>query len=62
MIQVEIELYQHSYSTSATRQVLMFRDNAKVKAILDTIKDLARKCKWHKYRVGLADMWTSWKY
>jgi hypothetical protein len=62
MKEVEIELFQHPYSTSATRQVLEFNNNAKVKAILDTIKDLARKCKWHKYRVGLADMWTGWKY
>lgn len=62
MKEVEIELFQHPHSTSATRQVLEFNDNAKVKAILDTIKDLARKCKWHKYRVGLADMWTGWKY
>lgn len=49
MKEVEIELYQHPYSTAASRQVLEFNDNAKVKAILDTIKDLARKCKWHKY-------------
>ena len=62
MKEVEIELYQHPYSTAASRQVLYFKDNAKVKAILETIKDLARKCKWHKYRIGLADMWTGWKY
>lgn len=62
MKEVEIELFQHPYSTSATRQVLYFKDNAKIKAILDTIKDLAHTCKWHKYRIGLADMWTGWKY
>ena len=53
MKQVEVELYQHPYSTTTTRQVLEFKANA---------KDLARTCKWHKYRIGLADMWTSWKY
>lgn len=62
MKEVEVELYQHAYSTASSRQVLYFKDTAKVKAILDTIKDLARTCKWHKYRVGLVDMWTSWKY
>lgn len=59
---VEIELYQHPYSTTTTRQVLEFKDNANTKAIVDTIKDIARKCKWHKYRVGFANMWTGWKY
>lgn len=62
MKEVEIELYQHPYSTAPSKQVLEFKDNAKVKAILDTIKDLARQCKWHKYRIGIANMWTSWKY
>ena len=45
MKEVEIELYLHPYSTTKSRQVLEFKDNAKVKAILDTIKDLARTCK-----------------
>jgi len=62
MTLVEIELYQHPYSTAPTRTVIEVKDKTPTRLILASVRSIARQCHWHKYRIGIADMWTRWKY
>lgn len=62
MKKVEIELYQHPYSTTSTLEVIEVKNKEKTSKIIQAVRDLARQCKWYKYRIGIANMWTGWKY
>ena len=59
---VEVEIYQYPYSRVSTTQVLEFKENEKTSNIINAIRDISRICKWYKYRVGISNMWTGWKY
>lgn len=56
---VELEICK---GACTSRQVIEVDARATLSQLLDTARELLRKCGWQKVRVGVGSVWSNWIY